>query len=312
MNNIIIILMIFIIVLLCFLIYKVLNMNNVNSRIKTLETKTDRQNELSISLDTKMNRVDETLNEIKKESDQSSMNISHIFNQVNEMNNIMVNKKTRGNFGEYQLNNLLSIYCGDSPYIYDTQYKLNNGSIGDVALHIPGKEEVMIIDSKFPLENYKGMVHPASKSELDHYQSLFKYDIKKHINDIAKKYITRETTSHAVMFIPSDAIYYYICESCSELIEVAYSKHVLMTSPTTLLGVVFTFIDMTKDINRTKNMEKLEEEIISMYEDAKRLNDRIETLQSDFKKMDKDFNNISISASKIVRHIEKIQEGKGA
>ena len=303
--------MIFIIVLLCFLIYKVLNMNNVDSRIKTLETKTDRQNELSISLDTKMNRVDETLNEIKKESDQSSMNISHIFNQVNEMNNIMVNKKTRGNFGEYQLNNLLSLYCGESDYIYEIQYKLSNGSIGDVALHIPGKSEVMIIDSKFPLENYRNMDH-SSESEINRYQSLFKYDMKKHINDIAKKYITRETTSHAVMFIPSDAIYFYICEQCSEIIDLAYEKHVLICSPTTLLGVVFTFIDMTKDVNRTRNMEKLEREIINMYDDAKRLNDRIETLQSDFKKMDKDFNNVSISSNKIVRHIEKIQEGKGA
>ena len=62
--------------------------------------------------------------------------------------------KKRGNFGEYTLYHLLSIYFGESDAIYETQFRFNNGKIADAVLHIPGSDRVLAIDSKFPVENY--------------------------------------------------------------------------------------------------------------------------------------------------------------
>lgn len=73
------------------------------------------------------------------------------------MNQVMINKKARGNWGEYQLQMLLELYAGECREVYETQYKLDNGTIGDVALHLAGSSQVMIIDSKFPMENYQAM-----------------------------------------------------------------------------------------------------------------------------------------------------------
>ena len=193
-----------------------------------------------------LNRIGAILDVIKDSAITQKEQTNNITQRINALNDIMVNKKSRGNWGEYQLNNLLSVYAGDNQSIFETQYSLKNGYIGDVALKIPG-EKVLIIDSKFPLENFRKLDSVESaENDIKKFESAFKQDIKKHINDISKKYITSETIENAVMFIPSEAIYMEVCAKYSELIEYAHHKHVLLTCPTTLIGVVFTLINITK------------------------------------------------------------------
>lgn len=315
-NNILYLLIIAIVVLIVLIIYlivKITNMNNTdifNQQFKELENKTNVQNETSIKINEKMNYIGQGLNELLKEYNQSYVHIQDMYDKINGMNNIMVNKKLRGNFGEYQLNHLLSVYAGESSEIYETQYLLKNGSIADVALHLPSDHKVMIIDSKFPVENYVNLSRDdISDIEINKYHSLFRQDIKKHINDISKKYINKETIDSAVMFIPSEAIYFYICKECDELISYAHTHHVLITSPTTLLGVVFTFVNITKDIKRTKNIKSLEKDIVNMYEDAKRLSERLNLTDKAIEKLQTSYKNVMISSNKIIDKIERIHNG---
>lgn len=260
--------------------------------------------------DERLRSVTENLQSILKDSLTSSQNVRDIYNRVNALNDIMVNKKSRGNWGEYQLNNLLSVYAGDNQNIFETQYTLKNGYIGDVALHLPGEEKVMIIDSKFPLENYQNLLKDSlGDLEAQKYESLFKQNIKKHINDIAKKYITSQTVENAVMFIPSEAIYMYVCANCSETIEYAHKKHILITCPTTLIGVVFTLVNITKDFNRSKNIKALEKDIVGMYDDAKRLTERLEGLDKTINKLQLSSKDVRTSAEKICGRVVKIHDG---
>ena len=141
------------------------------------------------------------------------------------------------------------------------------------------------------------------------YESLFKQNIKKHINDISKKYLTSQTAENAVMFIPSEAIYTYICSHYSELIEYAHSKHVLITSPTTLIGVVFTLINLTKDFNRNKHIKSIEKDIVSMYDDVMRLTERLDNVDISITRLQKAFKDVHISADKIGKRIIKIHDG---
>ena len=92
-------------------------------------------------------------------------------------------------------------------------------------------------------------------------------------------------------------------------VPLAHKKHVLITSPTTLLGVVFTLINITKDIKRTKNIKALEKDIISMYDDALRLQQRIEVLENAIERLQKPLKEVSTSSQKIVNRISKIHDG---
>lgn len=258
----------------------------------------------------RLRNMNENVLSLMKESTSSAERVNDIAGRVNALNDIMVNKKSRGNWGEYQLNNLLSVYAGDNQEIFETQYTLKNGYIGDVALHLPGTDKVMIIDSKFPLENYQNLLNKdLSDVEMSKYESLFKQNIKKHINDIAKKYINSQTVENAVMFIPSEAIYMYVCGNHSELIEEAHKKHILMTSPTTLIGVVFTLVNLTKDFKRSRIIKALEKDIVGMYQDVERLYTRLDKVDNTISNLQKNFKDVRTSSEKIGGRIVKIYDG---
>lgn len=311
-------LMVIIIIILVIILILLLKNNNDNNKdikeaIHTLSQHfllfNTKEQESSTKIEERTRSIVQALNILNASTTSTKQQIQNVFEKVDDMNNIMVNKKTRGNWGEYQLNNLLSIYAGESKEIYEVQYLLKNGYIADVALHLPNTDKVLIIDSKFPAENYSKLCEDLNERDIRLYHSKFKQDIKKHILDISNKYINDETEKSAVMFIPSEAIYFYLCSECSDMIDFAHRKHILLTSPTTLLGVVFTLINLTKDMNRSKNIKALEKDIIAMYEDALRLQQRIETLETSIERLAKPLKDVSTSTNKIVNKIIKIHDG---
>lgn len=258
------------------------------------------------SLDGQYNSIISLLNETNRSLSQSDVKINHMIDGMHEINVIMTNTKKRGTFGEYQLYHILSLYCGDNQHIYEEQYHLSNGKIGDAALHLPGNTKVLIIDSKFPMENYLKIVdNPKDIS----YQNEFKKNVKKHIDDISNKYITEETLEEAVMFIPSEAIYLYLCDECADLYDYAHNKKVLMTSPSTLMGVVFTLINITKDFNRSENIKEIEKQIIKLKSDTDRLDDRYGKVMKNLNTLEKSLKELEISKDKISKTINQAYDG---
>ena len=258
------------------------------------------------SLDGQYNSIISLLSETNRSLGQSDIKINQMIDGMHDINVIMTNTKKRGTFGEYQLYHILSLYCGDNQHIYEEQYHLNNGKIGDAALHLPGNTKVLIIDSKFPMENYLKIVdNPKDVS----YQNEFKKNVKKHIDDISNKYITEETLEEAVMFIPSEAIYLYLCDECADLYDYAHNKKVLMTSPSTLMGVVFTLINITKDFNRSENIKEIEKRIIKLKDDTDRLDDRYGKVMKNLSTLEKSLRELEISKDKISKTINQAYDG---
>ena len=246
------------------------------------------------------------LNDASTSLGRSDTKINQMINDMHDINVIMTNTKKRGTFGEYQLYHILSLYCGDNSHIFESQYHLSNGKIGDAALHLPGNTKVLIIDSKFPMENYLKIVdNPKDVS----YHNEFKKNVKKHIDDISNKYISEETLEEAVMFIPSEAIYLYLCDECADLYDYAHNKKVLMTSPSTLMGVVFTLINITKDFNRSENIKEIEQRIIKLKEDTNRLDERYDRVMKNLGTLEKSLKDLAISKDKISKTINQAYDG---
>lgn len=262
-----------------------------------------------------MNRQFQTLfrevTQLGKESALTMSSLAQIEEQVAAMNRVMVNKKARGNWGEYQLGMLLALYAGESREVYEAQYTLANGMIADYVLHVPGSDRPLCIDAKFPLEYYQGIVESEQQGERTaRYSALFQTSIKKHIDDIARKYINAQTSDQAVMFVPSEAIYTYICAQCEELFTYAYQKHVLITSPTTLVGVVFTLVNATKDMRRSVHVKQLEKEMVALQQDAVRLTQRLEKSERALTQAQESLAESATSARKLAKRIVKIGDGE--
>lgn len=250
------------------------------------------------------------VNELKQSGAKNASRITDTYSVVDSLSKVMLNQKRRGNFGEFQLSNIMAVYCGDNQNIYSMQYQLKNGTIVDCALNCPGDERILAIDAKFPLENYNRIIDSDNEYDfIERYKTNFKNDVKKHINDIFIKYINIETQPYAVMFVPSEAIYQYIAGENPELIDYAHTKKVLIVSPTTLLGVVFTIINLTKDLNRAKHSKEIEKTVSSLKENVDRLVERHEKAIRNCNTLLKSLEDTSKSIDKIESKVVKVFDG---
>ena len=234
---------------------------------------------------------------------------------VAQMNAVMTDKKARGAWGEHQLETLLALYAGSSTAVYEAQYTLARGQRVDVALHLPGTERVLGIDAKFPLEGFQELMAAEERDygrgeAVRAAEARFRTSVRRHVDDIAAKYIVEpETADVAVMFVPSEAVYTHICAHEPDLVSYATGRHVLITSPTTLVGVVFTLVAATRDFERTRNIDEVVRRIGLLQDDARRLNARLEAVSKALETVQQRYAQVSISGGKIVRDIELLCAG---
>ena len=233
-----------------------------------------------------------------------------IQNRVSAMNDIMVNKKARGSWGEYQLEYLLQVYFGESKQIFEMQYALGSGYIVDAALHMPTSDKVLCVDSKFPLENYRKRNDAQAQGDdisAARYEKMFVADVKRHIEAISVKYAEDvQSVGEALMFIPSEALYTEICSGTTDLLDYALSMHVLICSPTTLVGVVSVLLSATKEFERQQHMDEIIVLLNKVSQDAKRLEERADKLSLRMRQLDEAVQDVGISAKKISNNIDKI------
>lgn len=242
-----------------------------------------------------------------KEENETIRSIENMEQDLKKMNLIFNNTKQRGNWGEYQLEYLLNMYASENKEVFQMQYPLENKKIADAILYTYD-HQILCIDSKFPMENYLKMIE--DKENQEYYFRLFKNNMKKHIQDISQKYITPQTMNQAILFIPSEAIYQFVCAKCSDLFQEALSSHVLLASPTTLVGIVYTILSQTKDFYRQEHIEEIEKDLKVLLEDVNRLLQRSEKAQNNLNLLQDQFEMVHTSCKKIGKRIQKITEGE--
>lgn len=242
--------------------------------------------------------------------DEAQRKIETLSSNIMSLQDILNDKKTRGNFGEVQLELLLKDSFGDNNYkIYEIQKTLGNDKIVDAYLHIPGENNDVCIDSKFPLENYRIMKDSSkTNEEIVAATRLFKQDVKKHIDDISSKYIIEGVTANqAIMFVPSEAVFAEINAYYDDLLSYANKKRVSITSPTTLMALLKVVILAYRDSELNKNAKVLFEELEKLGKDFRLYSQRWESLQKDIEKVSKDVKEINTTTGKLTNKFEKIQ-----
>jgi len=129
---------------------------------------------------------------------------SEIGRSMKELQEFLQSPKLRGNIGEQVLRDLLSQFLPKEAYIL--QYGFKNGERIDAV--VKSSQGLIPIDAKFPIENFRKMIREETKAGREKIKREFLQDIKKHINDISRKYILTEegTVDYALMYIPSESV----------------------------------------------------------------------------------------------------------
>ncbi len=236
--------------------------------------------------------------------------LERLQSQISGLQNILNDKKQRGTFGEVQLYTLLENVFGVNERRYQKQLKLSNGMIADCVLFAPPPLGNIVIDSKFPLENYNRMVDSQrSSAEQLRAKSDFRRDVAKHIRDISRKYrIDQETADFAYMFIPAESIFAEIVGEFDELMQLAYAEHVFVVSPTTLMAYLTAIQALYLDQRRNEKVEQIQREYAKLSQEFSRFKERWTQIEKDFERTWRDLQQVSVTAGKIVTRFEQIEK----
>ena len=198
----------------------------LNQNMQGLQGRLDKTTE---SLNQRLDKAAQVIGAVNKELGS----MSEIGRSIKDFQALLTSPKLRGNLGEQILYDTLSQTLPSSHY--ETQYKFKEGQTVDAVVRTTNG--VICIDAKFPMENFLQMAKAETEPERKSKLKDFVRQVKKHIDDIQKKYIlpSEGTLEYAVMYVPSEKVFYEIVMNSDELLQYAHDKNILLVSPNTFL-----------------------------------------------------------------------------
>ncbi|MEM9912024.1 MAG: DNA recombination protein RmuC [Pseudomonadota bacterium] len=237
--------------------------------------------------------------------DKAQENITKLSGDVLSLQDILSNKQTRGAFGEIQLTDIVSKALPKDSY--DLQATLSNGRRVDCLIHLPNPPGPICIDSKFPLEPYEALRNATNDRDLNTAAQALRAALRKHIKDIAERYIIEgETADGALMFLPSEAVYAELHANFPEIVREGFSARVWIVSPTTCMATLNTMRAILKDARMREQAGAIRRELGLLFADVDRLGTRVDNLDRHFGQASKDIADIKISADKAGRRAKRL------
>lgn len=239
--------------------------------------------------------------------DEAQKKITELSGNVVSLQEILADKRSRGAFGEVQLKSLISNILPENSFSF--QHTLSNGTRVDCLLLLPKPTGYVAVDAKFPLETYRKLSDPDLPDKLRQLAyKQFKIDVRKHIQDIASKYILKgETSDGAMMFIPAEAVFFEIQSRHTDLVELAQRSGVWIVSPTTLWAILNTARAVLKDAATREQVDLIQEHLGLLADDFDRFRIRMDGLARHIEQAHDDVQQVHTSARKITARFGQIE-----
>lgn len=257
-----------------------------------------------------LQKVNLTLGKIS----ESQKNIDNLNTQIVKLNTVFSNNQIRGKFGEIQLEKILQAIFGEARNTYDFQYEMDlkdRKVRPDAVIHLDDEDKtILCIDSKFSFVSY-GEIFDKNPKDQDLKLIDLKSDLQNQIKKINKDYIVKDKTYiYALMFIPSDSIYNFIYLNdylYENVIEYARKLNVILVSPSTIQPILANINILRINLNLSKNIKKVVEEIDKLSKASNTLNKKWTDFSTTFKtlvkrkgELDNPINNIYNKTKNVV------------
>lgn len=260
-------------------------------------------------------RIDKTTQAINERLDNAARvvgTVSKELGQVQEMGRHMQDlqeflrsPKLRGNIGEQVLKDMLAQVLPKDYFRLAHQFK--NGAIVDAAIKI--EAGIIPVDSKLPMENFNKMVKAESDSEKQTHSRAFSRDVKKHIDDIAKKYILPDegTVDFALMYIPSEAVFYEIINNFLEIERYSREKKVAMVSPNNFYHLLRTIMIGLEGKRISEASRKILQTLNTIQQESKKFGANLSVLNKHVSNAKNTMDSVSSDYSQLSSKIDSIR-----
>ncbi|MFZ4528451.1 MAG: DNA recombination protein RmuC [Undibacterium curvum] len=166
---------------------------------------------------------------------------------VGDLKRVLTNVKTRGTWGEVQLEMVLEQMLTPDQYAKNVETVPGSGERVEFAVKLPGKEEGrapvwMPIDAKFPKEQYERLLDAAERADAEGVALAGKElerSIRNEAKTIAEKYVSPPlTTDFAILFLPTEGLYAEVMRRPGLADDLQRSFRVSVAGPSTLSALL--------------------------------------------------------------------------
>ncbi|MCD6194909.1 DNA recombination protein RmuC [bacterium] len=264
----------------------------MNQRLEGLQTRLDGMTNV---LGQRLDGVASLFGKMNKEIGR----LQDVSTSIKDLQEFLKSPKLRGNVGEQILRDLLEEVLPKSAFRF--QHKFKEGQVVDAV--IKTSKGLIPIDSKFPMEVFRAYFKAENPKEKEQAHRIFRRALKKHISEIAKKYIlTREgTLNFAVMYIPSESVYYQVVSQDQDLIEYGHKSRVFLVSPNSF----YYFLKLVLTGLETHKIDKIAQSIMAVFEEVKVDSEK---LGQQLSVLARHIRNAYVSVSAVEKQHEKIDD----
>lgn len=294
-------LLILLVLIICLLFFLLLNQKKSSPELlEYLKSTNVRLNEQNRNFNERLDNATRVISQVQRNIGE----FSEIGRSMKDLQDFLNSPKLRGNLGEQILKELLKQFLPNSSY--KLQYSFKSGEKVDAVVLTSGG--LIPIDSKFPMENFRKLQEDKS------YLKDFERDVKKHIDDISKKYILTEegTIDYALMYIPSESVYYEIANN-QHLFEYSGEKRVLPVSPTTFYAYLKAILMSFEGQKIEKQAKEILISLRSIKKDFEKTGENLSILQKHLTNAYNMMNNVFSSFNTLGQKIDgtqKLESGK--
>lgn len=246
--------------------------------------------------------------------EETQKHIYEISKDVSSLQDLLRAPKFRGEIGETLLGRILEDILPKENI--ELQHRFKSGDIVDAAIRIG--QNLISIDAKFPLENFRKAQEEIPQEEKKSAYRVFVRDVKTRIDEIASKYILPDegTFDFALMYIPAEAVYYHISKD-EELSLYAQTRKVIFASPNTFYAYLQAILYGLRGMKFQRNIQRILSELTRLQLDVKRFQEDFDLIGSHLANAGKKYNdakiklgalNEKISTATQTRQIDSKQE----
>lgn len=296
-----------------------LQTNLIQSQESMMKTIMDNLNKSQESVSKQLQGSQMVFGEVQKKLgflEKSSKNMEDIGRNISSLQQLLSVPKLRGSLGEYLLEDLLKqIFPAKN---FEMQYKFKSGTGNSMTVDAVIKlaDNLVPIDSKFPLESFERLIVAGEKGDEDFAKAAkkeFIISMKNRIDEVAKYILPEQGTfEFAMMYIPAENVFYEtiindgLTAKEYEIFNYALSRRVIPVSPNSLYAYLMAIVFGLKGLKVEQEAKKIvgelsdiQDKFAKFYSEYNKVSQYLNNATKSLDNTNKKANTLNISLSKV-------------
>jgi len=218
--------------------------------------------------------------------------LERISRHLDELRTLFILPRTRGDIGETLLAELLKNWLPKENF--SLQYGFSNGNRADAVIHLG--QYMVAVDAKFPMQSVREVLISSNEADTTpEIPSQIKRTFIQHADDIASKYIRPDegTLQFALMYIPSENLYYRCFVEDSRLSAAVLERKVIPTSPSTLFLYIQTVAYGLRGFRFSQKAEQMIAQLYEIQTELRGFDKNLSTTATHLKNLTRSFDSLS-------------------